>query len=230
MLQNFTVEDRSGKRSWSCDIKGAVCCGYTGRNQDAVKKHIEELAKAGIKPPPTVPTFYPKPPAGVDLEGRIFTEGMETSGEIEYVLLVDQGDIWIGLGSDHTDRELERLDILKSKQACPAPMARTLWKYGEIKGHWDKIEMRSWVARAGEKVLYQQLTLATILAPEDLIRLVQQQVTGSIEGLAIFSGTSAILTEEMVFTDRFDGELYDPIMNRRINLSYTVHTLDWFRR
>jgi hypothetical protein len=230
MVQHFVAEERSGTRPLALDIKGVVFCGYTGRNQDAVKRHIDELAKAGIKPPPSVPTFYPKPAAGLDLEGKIITEGMETSGEIEYVILANRDEIWIGLGSDHTDREMERLDIMKSKQVCPAPMARALWKYGEVKDHWDAIEMRSWVTKTGNKTLYQQSTLATMLIPEDLMRLVQQRVTGSIEGIAIFSGTSPLLTEEMVFADRFDGELYDPILKRKISLAYTVHVLDWFRR
>jgi hypothetical protein len=230
MIQQFTLEEKTGKRTESFDVRGGICCGYTGRNQEAVKKHIDELAREGINPPPSVPMFYLKPPAGVELDGKIYTEGMETSGEIEYVLLVNKQEIWAGLGSDHTDRNLEKLDIPKSKQVCPAPMSQHLWKYGEIEGHWDQIQIRSWATRGGKKVLYQESTLATILPPEELIRLVQQRVAGPIDGIAIYSGTPPILTEGMIFGDQFDGELYDPVLKRKISLTYAIDTMGWFRR
>ncbi len=230
MIQSFTIEEKTGPKKISIDLKGAILCGYTGRNQGAVKKHIEELAKEGVKPPPSVPTFFPKPAWGVTVDGDIYVESLESSGEIEFVLFVDKHNIWVGLGSDHTDREMERLDILKSKQPCPTPVAQNLWNYEEVKGHWDQIEMRSWVSQKGKRFLYQETTLATILPPEELIRLVKQKVQGSVEGIAIYSGTSPITTERMVCGDRFEGELFDPVLKRKITLNYSIHTLDSFKR
>jgi hypothetical protein len=229
MICNFTLLEKSGSRAEAMDIRGAVCCGYTGRNQSAVRQHIEELAKAGVKPPPSVPAFYPKPPAGVELEEEIFAPGKETSGEVEFVLLLKGKEIWVGVGSDHTDRDLERLDILKSKQVCPATMSRSLWKYGEIKDHWDQIEIRSFATKDGKKVLYQESTVGTILPPEELIRLVQEKVAGPLEGIAIYSGTPPLKTEAIIFADLFEGELYDPILKRKLTMRYFIHPLDWFR-
>jgi len=229
MKRSFTVEQKKGKKEVSLEIKGAILCGYTGRDQEAVKRHIEELKKEGVKPPPSVPTFYPKPPQGVVLDEVMHVQGRETSGEIEYVLLVQQQGLLVGLGSDHTDRELERLDILKSKQVCPTILSRSLWNYEEIKDHWDRIEIRSWATKEGEKVLYQESTLATILPAEELIHLVQQKVRGSLEGIPIYSGTLPLKTEGIIFADHFEGELYDPILKRKLLLSYAIHTLDWFR-
>ena len=163
------------------------------------------------------------------LEGDIQVEGQETSGEIEYVLLVDGNSIYVTVGSDHTDRELERINILKSKQVSPAVLSDNLWNYKEIKDNWDQIQIRSWVLREGKRTLYQDSTLGTILPPEELIRSVQQRVKGSLEGIAIFSGTPPLLTEKIVFTDRFEGELLDPVLNRKITIGYSIHTLDWFR-
>jgi len=229
MIQSLILEEKAGKKQVSFDIKGAILCGYTGRDQSAVKRHIEELKKEGVKPPPSVPTFYPKPPQGVALDGDIYVEGYETSGEIEYVLLTNPQGIWVGLGSDHTDRELERLDILKSKQVCPAILSRSLWKYEEIKDHWDEIGIRSWATKEGKKMPYQESTLATILPPEELIRLVQQKVRGSLEGIVIYSGTPPLKTEGIIFADHFEGELYDPTLKRKLTLNYSIHTLGWFR-
>lgn len=229
MVFQFIIEEQKGKREFSCQMRGAILCGYTGRNQSAVRKHIEELKKEGVQPPPSVPMFYPKPHPGISLEEDIHVEGQETSGEVEYVILTDRDRIYVGVGSDHTDRELERMDILKSKQVCPSVLSKNLWDYGEIKDHWDSIEIRSWAVDDGERTLYQDSTLSTILPPEELIRLVQQRVDGSLEVIAIFSGTPPLVTEQILFSDRFEGELLDPILNRKITFGYSIHTLDWFK-
>jgi len=229
MNQFFTLEGKEGKREISLEIKGAILCGYTGRDQTAVKRHIEELQNEGVKPPPSVPTYYPKPPQGITFDGDIYVQGHETSGEVEYVLLVNPQGLWVGLGSDHTDRELERLDILKSKQACPTIISRSLWNYDAIKEHWDNIEIRSWATREDRKALYQESSLATILPPGELIRLVQQKVRGSLEGIIIYSGTPPLKTEGIVFADRFEGELYDPVLGEKLTFNYSIHTLSWFR-
>ena len=229
MMFRFIVEEKAGNREITYDMRGAILCGYTGRDHSAVQRHIEELKKEGVEPPPSVPTFYPKPHQGMVLEGDIQVEGQETSGEIEYVLLVDGNSIYVTVGSDHTDRELERINILKSKQVSPAVLSKNLWNYKEIKDNWDQIQIRSWVLREGKRTLYQDSTLGTILPPEELIRWVQQRVKGSLKGIAIFSGTPPLLTEKIVFTDRFEGELLDPVLNRKITIGYSIHTLDWFR-
>jgi len=229
MVFQFIIEGQKGKREFSFQMKGAILCGYTGRNQSAVRKHIEELEKEGVKPPPSVPMFYPKPHQGISLEEDIYVEGQETSGEVEYVLLMDGGKIYVGVGSDHTDRELERMDILKSKQVCPSVLSKNLWDYEEIKDHWDRIEIRSWAVQGGQRTLYQESDLSTILPPEELVPLVQQRVDGSLEGIAIFSGTPPLVGEQILFSDRFEGELLDPILKRKITFGYSIHTLDWFK-
>ena len=229
MTFRFIIEEKTGKRRITYDLRGVILCGYTCRDQSAVQRHIEELKKDGIEPPTSIPTFYPKPPQGMALEGDIQVEGYETSGEVEYVLLVDGNSVYVAVGSDHTDRELERINILKSKQVTPAILSRNLWNYKEIKDNWDQIEIRSWVLREGKRTLYQDSTLGTILPPEELIRLVHQQVKGSLKGIAIFSGTPPLVTEKIVFTDRFEGELLDPVLKRKITIGYSIHTLDWFR-
>ncbi|MBN2569234.1 MAG: DUF2848 family protein [Deltaproteobacteria bacterium] len=228
MFESFTLEEENVKREVSLDIKGLVLCGYTGRDQKAVKKHIEELKKEGIEPPPSVPMYYPKTPSGIKQTNFIDVQGSETSGEIEYLLVIDKDDIFISLGSDHTDREMERLDILKSKQVCPSVVSKDIWSYKDVKDHWDKIEIRSWAVKSGERTLYQESTLSTMLCPEDLVDLVGKRVIGSLDGMAILSGTPPILTGEMIFADRFEGELYDPILKRKITIDYSVKAIDWF--
>ncbi len=229
MKFQFTIDENAGKRERAYDIRGAILCGYTGRDQSAVQRHIEELKRQGVEPPPSVPTFYPKPPKGLTFEEDIQVEGKETSGEVEFFLLIEGSKIYVGAASDHTDRGLERIDILKSKQICPTVLSMNLWNYEEIKENWERIEIRSWAVREGEKTIYQDSILSTILAPEELIRLVRRRVVGNLEGIAIFSGTPPLLTEEMIFADRFEGEILDPIFKRKITFGYSIHTLDWFK-
>ena len=224
----FIVEEKSGKREMAYEIKGAVLCGYTGRDQEAVRKHIEELAREGVDPPPSVPILYPKPPWGLTQKDAIQVEGKETSGEIEFFLFFDEDRLYAGVASDHTDRELERLDIRKSKQACPTILSKKVWNYEEVKETWDQIEIRSWAIKDGQKSIYQESTLGSILPPEDLIRQVQQQVKDSLGGIAIFSGTPPLLAGEMIFADRFEGELLDTHFNRKLSVGYDIHTLKWF--
>lgn len=225
----FIVEEKSGKREMTYEITGAVLCGYTGRDQEAVRKHIEELAREGVDPPPSVPILYPKPPWGLTQKDAIQVEGQETSGELEFFLLVDEDGLYAGVASDHTDRELERLDIRKSKQACPTILSKNVWNYEDIKETWDQIEIRSWAIKDGQKSIYQESTLGSILPPEDLIGQVQQQVKDSLGGIAIFSGTPPLLAGEMIFADRFEGELLDTHFNRKLSVEYDIHTLKWFK-
>jgi hypothetical protein len=159
----------------------------------------------------------------------IQVEGKETSGELEFFLLVDEDRLYAGVASDHTDRELERLDIRKSKQACPTILSKNVWNYEEVKETWDQIEIRSWAIKDGQKNIYQESTLGSILPPEDLIGQVQQQVKDSLGGIAIFSGTPPLLAGEMIFADRFEGELLDTHFNRKLSVEYDIHTLKWFK-
>ena len=55
-------------------VRRMVNLGYTGRNQDAVKAHIEELRLAGVPPPPCVPLCIP-----------VLTQNITTDKEIEVV-------------------------------------------------------------------------------------------------------------------------------------------------
>jgi hypothetical protein len=226
---DFIIDSKEGPSDLSLELKGAVLCGYTGRDRAAVQRHIDELAKEGVAPPPSVPTFYPKPSKGLSLGGEIQLVGHETSGEAEFVLFHQPEGIYVALGSDHTDRDLERLDILKAKQVCDATLSRHLWRYEEVQDHWDQLRMSSWVTTSGERRLYQAASLAAILAPESLLSLVRRKIQGGLEGIAVFSGTTPILTEKMVFAETFEAELLDPVLQRRLGIGYTVRTLDWFR-
>lgn len=96
--------------------------------------------------------------------------GDKTCGEVEYVIVLCHGKIYIGVGSDHTDRELEAVNVPKAKQICAKPICASLWDYEEIKDHWDEIRLRSWQTVGGEEILYQEGTLRDILPVETILK------------------------------------------------------------
>ena len=49
-----------------------------------------------------------------------------------------QGRIFVGTGSDHTDRKVESYSVTVSKQMCDKPIAPVLWDLDDVIGHWDQ--------------------------------------------------------------------------------------------
>jgi hypothetical protein len=205
-----------------------INAGYVGRNQEDVRKHVEELKREGIPAPDSTPTVYPVMTSMITTADSIEVVGDKTSGEGEFVLFMDGQDIYVGVGSDHTDRELETVSILKSKQLCFNVVSRKVWPFQEIGDHWDELGLKSWVKQAGEKVLYQETLLSAILTPADLIDFVKSKVKdGNLDSTIIFSGTVALLTPEINYGDYFEVALDDPLMNRSLSCSYSVEQLTY---
>ena len=67
--------------------------------------------------------MYALAPDRVSLEREVVVVGDKTSGEAEFVLVYSGAELYVGVGSDHTDRGLERLSVSRSKQVCPKPLS-----------------------------------------------------------------------------------------------------------
>ena len=203
-----------------------INAGYVGRNQDEVQRHIAELAEKGIPAPKTTPILIPvfsnMLTSGSDIE--VF--GRETSGEVEYVLFVkDENEIYVGLGSDHTDRHLEEVDIPRSKQICPNVICSDVWRLSDVAAHWDSLILQSDSIKDGKQTPYQEGRLGLILSPMDLIRFVRSMIQRPLENMVIFSGTIATLTGEFNFGEQFSAELLDETLGRCLKISYRVKVL-----
>lgn len=222
------LEKKSKTKPIYFQYKRMVNAGYVGRNQEEVRKHIDELAKKGIPGPKITPTLYPVICRMLLSDENIEVYGDETCGEVEYVLLVkDENTIYVGLGSDHTDRHLEESDIPRSKQICPNIIGRRVWELSEVEVHWDKLEIESKIIKMGEEILYQKGLLDLIIDPRSLMQFVLSKIPGPLNGTVIYSGTIGSLTSGFVFGEKFLAELFDPRLNRRINLAYEVKPLDY---
>jgi hypothetical protein len=205
-----------------------VNAGYAGRNQEEVRRHIEELAKKGIPGPKKTPVLYPVVGRMLVTDSEIEVYSHETCGEVEYVLLIEnESKVYVGLGSDHTDRHLEETDIPRSKQICPNLVSRKVWSLDEVQDHWDELEITSKMIKSGQEIPYQKGRLALILEPKDLIEFVRSKVPAPLNGTVIYSGTLSSLTGGFVFGEKFLAELFDPRLHRRLDLSYDVKPLDY---
>lgn len=210
-------------------VRKMVNAGYTGRDQESVRRHIEELKEHGVQAPPRVPMFYPVTSDRLVVADAIEVVGEETSGEAEFVMLYQKGEWYVGVGSDHTDRKLEAYSVLYSKQVCPNVISSQVWNYRDVIDHWDQLTLRSWVWSQRQRTLYQEASLASMLHPNDLIPLVTEVVEGSLEGLVLFSGTVPLLTQSFVYGDRFAAELLDTQRGISLSVDYAVRRLDWFK-
>jgi 2-keto-4-pentenoate hydratase/2-oxohepta-3-ene-1,7-dioic acid hydratase in catechol pathway len=106
---------------------------------------------------------------------------------------------------------------------CPKPLAGELWPFAEVDAHWDRMVLRSHVTRGGRRRLYQEGEVSQMLAPRDLL----QRLSGPAflpPGTAMFCGTLAV-KGEIGGGERFEIELHDPLMNRRLRHEYAVHEL-----
>ncbi|MCT9124158.1 DUF2848 domain-containing protein [Cupriavidus gilardii] len=213
----------AGGGELALDIQRLIIAGWTGRDLAAVQHHIEELQAIGVKPPASVPTFYPLAASLLTTADTIEVPRDDSSGEIEVVLLQSNDGLYVGVGSDHTDRKVEAYDVTVSKQMCDKPVGTQVWRFEDVADHWDSLEMRCWRVRDGERALYQEGKVTRLLDPRELI----QRLTGEASlppGTAMFCGTQAVIGE-LGHGEAFEVELHDPVRNRTLRHAYRVQTL-----
>jgi hypothetical protein len=219
----FTVEDKGAGTPLTLAIDKAVIAGWTGRDPVARDKHIAELEAIGIARPATTPIYYRCSARRITLADRIEVSGGDSSGEVEFVLIGWQGRIFVGCGSDHTDRKVEAYSVTVSKQMCDKPVASVLWELEDVIAHWDRMILRSWALIDGARVLYQEGTLDAMLPVKDLIER-GFGGNGLPDGCAMFGGTFAA-KGGIRPASRFEFELEDPVLKRKISHGYDVITM-----
>jgi hypothetical protein len=216
----FTIDAQDTTTPLTLAIDQAVIAGWTGRDPVARDKHIAELEAIGIARPASTPIYYRVSARRLTTADSIEVCGGDSSGEVEFVLIGWQGRIFVGLGSDHTDRKVEAYSVTVSKQMCDKPMASVLWELEDVIGHWDQMILRSFAWIGGERVLYQQGTLDGMLPVAELIARGFGDA-GLPDGCAMFGGTFAA-KGGIRPASRFEYELEDPALKRSIRHAYDV--------
>jgi hypothetical protein len=222
-ILSLTLQDKSGTRSGDIAIAQAVVAGWTGRDPAAVEKHIRELQALGVKRPATTPIFYRVAAARITTADTIEAVGENSGGEVEFVLLQHAGKLWVGTGSDHTDREVEKYGVTVSKQMCEKPIAPTFWAYDDVAPHWDRLMLRAHVVEGGKRALYQEGSVAAMMDPRALIA--RHAGDGRLpEDTLMFCGTLAAQGGVRP-THEFAFEIEDPVLGRKIAHAYRVRAL-----
>lgn len=216
------VHDRSDRIAIApCSV---VIAGWAGRDQAAIEHHVEELAALGIPRPSSTPLFYRVAAANLTQAEQLVVLGSDSSGEVEPVIVSLADGLWVGIGSDHTDRKAEAVGIALSKQMCGKPVGRALWSYAEVEGHWDRLELRSWSTIGGERVLYQEGALTALRTPRDLMARYSGADANLAPGTVMYCGTLGAIGG-IRGGSVFEMELFDPILNRRLTHSYALDEL-----
>ncbi|HEX7933070.1 MAG TPA: DUF2848 domain-containing protein [Paraburkholderia sp.] len=219
----FNVVERSGAtRAASLDVNRLTIAGWAGRDQAAIEHHIAELAELGVKRPSTTPCFYRLGAELLTQAEQIDVVGVKSSGEAECVLVQSDAGLLVTIGSDHTDREVEAYGVTVSKQVCPKPVARDAWRFDEVADHWDQLELRAYALANGERRVYQQGSVASLLPAADLLARAPLAPNA-----AMFCGTLPVQggIAGMADGDALELELHDPILKRTLRHAYRVRAL-----
>lgn len=224
MKKEFQLQTKDGFQPVTIQIDEVYNVGYAGRDQEVVRKHVEELAEMGVDVPNHVPTIYPVSSTCISTDTVLEVIHGETSGEIEYALFVTGGKRYIAVGSDHSDRNLETYNVPMAKQMCPNLVTEVIWDLDEIGDHFDELIMRSYVTDKGVRSLYQEGSVAEILGPNEQIALVEEHLGRKCENAVIYSGTLPT-KDGMICGEKFEYEMVDPVLDRKIGSYYDLKML-----
>ena len=204
-------------------IDNLIVAGWAGRDAHAIEHHLEELAASGVPRPSCVPLFYRIGTGQLSQTTQLQVLGPDTSGEVEPVVVALADGLWVTVGSDHTDRKAESAGVALSKQLCSKVVGTGLWRYDDVAPHWDSLILRAWATIDGNRVLYQEGAVSGLRSPADLMQ--RYSITATLSpGSLMFGGTIGAIGGIRPGT-RFEMELEDPILKRKLTHAYDIEAL-----
>ncbi len=224
LRMSFTVCTLGGAYKEDIEISEVIAAGWVGRRKEDLEKHIDEMQALGISRPDTVPVFNRVANSRLTQREAIEVLGNHSSGEVEFVLIRAKDNLYVGVGSDHSDSRIETFCMAAAKQVYDKSIAPVLWRYDDLVFHWDKLILRSYITVDNVRHLYQEGRVDAILHPETLINSYAAPDGKLSEGAVLYGGTFS--TQEGVRSgSRFEYELEDPVLNRVIRHQYCVYEL-----
>ena len=205
-------------------VRRVFNAGWAGSDRAAIQHHIDELAQMGVPAPRFIPTLFALGNHLLTTSDAIQVHGDKTSGEVEYVLLKHDDELFVTVGSDHTDRRLEAHSIPKAKNMCLNVMARDVWPYEEVKNHFARLELACWVLVDDKRLLYQKDLCSALLPPEYWLDDPEARIGGFGAGTVLFSGTIGTVAG-LVVGDSYEFQITDPVLNRTIWHKYDCEVL-----
>jgi hypothetical protein len=221
---DLVIQSSRGNERAAFQVDTLVIAGWTGRNKAAMEHHMRELEAIGIKRPASTPVFYRAAARRLTRDDEIEVSGPDSSGEVETVLFAREGQLYVGLGSDHTDRKAETQGIQLSKQLCDKPIGGTVWPFAELVDHWDQLQLRSFAINGTERRPYQDGLTAAMLPPMTLIEKLTGGGSRLPDGTAMFCGTLPAI-DGIKPAEAFEMTLTDPVLGRTLTHRYRIIAL-----
>ncbi|APX74631.1 DUF2848 domain-containing protein [Achromobacter insolitus] len=219
----FQIED-SQPRQVEVEFDTLIVAGWAGRDIAAIEHHIEELAAIGVPRPSSVPLYYRIADNQLTQKETVQALGEESSGEVETFVFSVDGEMYVSIASDHTDRKLETYSVAMSKQVCVKPLAGSAWRLADVADYWDELIIRSYIVENGVEVLYQEGPLASLRTPQDLVAGYTGGAAVLPAGAGMTCGTVGAIGGIRPSVD-FTMELHDPRRQRTLRHRYHVETL-----
>jgi hypothetical protein len=223
-ILELTLDTLEGRSPLTLTIDRLIVAGWVGKDKRALQEHIEELGKMGVPAPSRTPTYMNLSPALLTTSDGMDVVGPESSGEVECVLIKNESKIYVGVGSDHTDRHFEQYGIPASKQMCAKPVAPVAWDLGEAKDHLEDILMRSWMTVKGKRSLYQEGRLGDNLNVMEILDGIPTGDGLGLDRFCLFCGTFPA-KGGILMGERFEFEMEDPVLGRKIGHAYQVRCM-----
>jgi hypothetical protein len=202
-------------------IDEVLLAGYTGRDRAKVMEHIHELETLGVAPPPRIPMVFVVTPDLLTTHPHIEVNEPQTSGEAEFYLIQSDDGLLVGVGSDHTDRKHEAIDVAESKGMCPKVLSAWVWRYADVQDHWDQLQLRAWVTDADGRRLYQSGQLNEFLSVDALLAELRSAGHVDLHHRIVFGGTLPLIGG-FAFSHIFEAELRDNALDRRLDCGYEI--------
>lgn len=223
-LLELKLETLAGASSLPLTLERLIVAGWVGKDKAKLMHHIEELGKLGVPAPSRTPTYMNLSPAVLTTGDVVDVVGRESSGEVECVLFRGGAKVYLGVGSDHTDRGFEKYDIPASKQMCAKPLAPAVWDLDEVRDHLDELILRSWMTVNGRRRLYQEGRLADNLNVLEILEGIPADDGLGLARFCLFCGTFPAIGG-IAIGKRFEFEVEDPVHRRKIRHHYRVRCL-----
>jgi len=226
------VDSKTGSRQRSIEVGSVSGARFSSRDTQGMRRELDEMiARDGhyTGATRTNPSIFRIGRYLLTQDDEFEVQGTLTGCEAEVVAIRAGNDIWISVGSDQCDRELDDLFPDKPKQMCPHPIASVAWPYDEVKDHWDQLRISSEVEVQGHTVAIQDTTIDTQVDLEYLLAM--DTVKALPEPMVLYCGAAPFLTESIseaiqkhdlpAATEHGTGErtflrLHDPVLGRTI--------------
>ena len=228
----LVIESKAGSRERSFSVGSVSGARFSSRDIQGMRRELDAMiAEDGHFTGATRsnPSIFRIGRYLLTQDDEFEVQGTLTGCEAEVVAICTDDEIFISVGSDQCDRELDPFFPDKPKQMCPHPIAATAWPYDEVRDHWDQLRIYSEVEVAGHTVPIQDTTIDTQVDLEYLLAM--DPVKSLSEPKVLYCGAAPFLSDSIAEAirehdlpaatahgtgDRTLLRLYDPVLDRTI--------------